>query len=307
MKSIELSRALAAAMSLRLPGTVGKIANKMRYIDEKAPLFVKGGIIRNVEPRRFERIYSVGVSSRSRSIPALGGVLYGAAALRHDVVLTGSEVTEGHQDSRVDINDMNFEEDDNSSWSFTTATSYSIVLEANSGGWNLISLPTVPSSTAIATVLGDASSAINAVWVYDPENIYADDSGWLVYYPTDSELSILETMTTGYGYWVSVNSDATISGSGSLLSAQQVPPSRTLISGWNLIGYYQIPGEASSNMTNAFSSIGSAGTDYTSLWGFDNASGTFTNVSVINPGNAFWISVPVSGKVYTPSNLGSET
>ena len=30
MKSIELSRALAAAMSLRLPGTVGKIANKMR-------------------------------------------------------------------------------------------------------------------------------------------------------------------------------------------------------------------------------------------------------------------------------------
>lgn len=108
MKSIELSRALAAAMSLRLPGTVGKIANKMRYIDGKAPLFVKGGIIRNVEARRFDRVYSVGVSSRSRSIPALGGVLYGAAALRHDVVLTGSEVTEGHQDSRVDINDMNF-------------------------------------------------------------------------------------------------------------------------------------------------------------------------------------------------------
>jgi len=108
MKSIDLSRALAAAMSLRLPGTVGKIANKMRYIDDKAPLFVKGGVIRNVEARRFERIHAAGVSSRSRSIPALGGVLYGAAALRHDIVVTGSEVTEGHQDSRVDINDMNF-------------------------------------------------------------------------------------------------------------------------------------------------------------------------------------------------------
>ena len=108
MKSIELARALAAAMSLRLPGTVGKIANKMRYIDSKAPLFVRGGIIRSIESRRFERIYAVGVSSKSRSMPALGGILYGAAALRHDIVVNGNQVTEGFQDSRVDINDMNF-------------------------------------------------------------------------------------------------------------------------------------------------------------------------------------------------------
>ncbi|MBF6125045.1 hypothetical protein [Nocardia brasiliensis] len=108
MKSIELARALAAAMSLRLPGTVGKIANKMRYIDSKAPLFVRGGIIRSVESHRFDHIYAVGVSSKSRSMPALGGVLYGAAALRHDIVVSGNQVTEGFQDSRVDINDMNF-------------------------------------------------------------------------------------------------------------------------------------------------------------------------------------------------------
>lgn len=108
MRSIELARALAAAMSLRLPGTVGKIANKMRYIDSKAPLFVGGGIIRSIESRRFDRVYAVGVSSKSRSMPALGGILYGAAALRHDIVVTGNQVTEGFQDSRVDINDMNF-------------------------------------------------------------------------------------------------------------------------------------------------------------------------------------------------------
>jgi hypothetical protein len=108
MKSTELARALAAAMSLRLPGTVGKIANKMRYIDSKAPLFVRGGIIRSIESRRFDRVYAVGVSSKSRSMPALGGILYGAAALRHDIVVSGNQVTEGFQDSRVDINDMNF-------------------------------------------------------------------------------------------------------------------------------------------------------------------------------------------------------
>jgi hypothetical protein len=108
MKSVELARALAAAMSLRLPGTVGKIANKMRYIDSKAPLFVRGGIIRSIESRRFDRVYAVGVSSKSRSMPALGGILYGAAALRHDIIVAGNQVTEGFQDSRVDINDMNF-------------------------------------------------------------------------------------------------------------------------------------------------------------------------------------------------------
>ncbi len=108
MKSIELSRALAAAMSLRLPGTVGKIANKMRYIDAKAPQFMRGGIIRSVDTQHFERVHAVGISSKSRSMPALGGVLYGAAALRHDVVVSGHQVTEGFQDSRVDINDMNF-------------------------------------------------------------------------------------------------------------------------------------------------------------------------------------------------------
>ena len=41
-------------------------------------------------------------------MPALGGMLYGAAALRHDLVVANNEVSEGLQDSGVDINDMNF-------------------------------------------------------------------------------------------------------------------------------------------------------------------------------------------------------
>jgi len=194
-------------------------------------------------------------------------------------------------------------------WSFTTATSYSIALESGSGGWNLISLPINPISTAIATVLGSSSSAIDAVWTYAPNDVGADDSGWFVYYPNNLELvSNLTTMTAGYGYWVSVTADTTLSGSGSLLSAQQVPPSRNLSAGWNLVGYYQIPGESASSMDDAFSSIGVAAVDYTSLWGYNNMTGAFssvhqTAVDAIQPGEAFWISVPTSGKVYTPSNL----
>lgn len=108
MESVEMTRALVAAMQLRLPGTTGKLANKMRYIDSKGPQFHEGGLIRNIEPRNFDKIYAVGISSKSMSIPALGGVLYGAAALRHDLVVINNEVSDGFQDSRVDINDMNF-------------------------------------------------------------------------------------------------------------------------------------------------------------------------------------------------------
>ncbi len=108
MRSIEMSHALTAAMSLRLPGTVGKIANKMRYIDEKAPLFIEGGIVRRIDAKRFERVHAVGISSRSRSMPALGGVLYGASALRYDTIIVSNEISEAFQDSLVDINDMNF-------------------------------------------------------------------------------------------------------------------------------------------------------------------------------------------------------
>lgn len=193
-------------------------------------------------------------------------------------------------------------------WSFTTATLYNVALNADNGGWNLISLPIVPIDTNISAVLGDAEDSIEAVWAYDPTNVNAntENDGWFVYHPDGSDTSSLLTMTAGYGYWISVTANTAISGSGSLLTAgPTTPPSVSLDDGWNLIGYYQIPGEVSSNMDDAFSSIGLAGTDYTALFGFNNASGASTNnVDTINPGDAFWISVsPNGGKNYTPSNL----
>jgi len=112
--SITLSQSIAAAMQLRLPGTAGRVARKMRYIDEVAPRFRGGGLVRDVLPARSERLWTVGVASTSNSIPAFGGVLYGAAALRQDVTLVeGAEgkpptATPSYQDSQVDVADMTF-------------------------------------------------------------------------------------------------------------------------------------------------------------------------------------------------------
>lgn len=190
------------------------------------------------------------------------------------------------------------------SWSFTTATLYNISLDSGAGGWNLISLPVVPNDNGISSVLGDAESNIQAVWTYDPADSNAVD-GWLVYVPGNPDgTNNLDTMTAGYGYWVSVTSSTSISGAGSLLSVgPTLPPSRGLSAGWNLIGYYQIPGENSSTKAEALASVGTAGVDYTSLWGFNNSTGQFkSSVDPINPGDAFWVSLP-SAKTYTPSNL----
>jgi hypothetical protein len=155
----------------------------------------------------------------------------------------------------ADVNGVNLEDEEE--WNFTTATSYRIGLNADAGGWNLISLPVVPTNKNIGVVLSGIESSVAAVWTYDPLNPNAVN-GWLVYVPGNPEgTNNLDIMTAGHGYWISATSDATIGGSGSLLTVgPTTPPSRNLSTGWNLIGYYQIPGEESSQPNTAFASLG---------------------------------------------------
>ncbi|HBY97760.1 MAG TPA: hypothetical protein DEP84_28100 [Chloroflexi bacterium] len=108
MEDVQLSKTIAAIMQLRLPGTVGKIASKMRYVDEIAPRLREGGLIRAIPELHLDRAHAVAISTKSNSLPAFGGVLYGAAALRQDIFVEQKQVVRSHQDSRVDISDMNF-------------------------------------------------------------------------------------------------------------------------------------------------------------------------------------------------------
>jgi hypothetical protein len=108
MKSTELAKEITASMTLRLPGTVGKIANKMRYIDGAAPKLIKGKVVRPIIQDQYDKIKATGIACISNQLPAFGGVLYGAAALRHDVTVIGNRVVDTYQDSRIDINDINY-------------------------------------------------------------------------------------------------------------------------------------------------------------------------------------------------------
>ncbi|MBK8988202.1 MAG: hypothetical protein IPM39_19405 [Chloroflexi bacterium] len=105
---VRLAQSIAAAMQLRLPGTAGRVGRKMRYIDEVAPHFRGGGAVRAIPSTLFEQLWTVGVATASNSIPAFGGVLYGAVALRQDVTVQSGKAKVGFQDSQVDVADMTF-------------------------------------------------------------------------------------------------------------------------------------------------------------------------------------------------------
>ena len=49
-------------------------------------------------------------------------------------------------------------------------------------------------------------------------------------------------MLPGWGYWILANSDDMLVIGGSLMQPASLPPSRTIVPGWNLIGYYGTEG-----------------------------------------------------------------
>jgi hypothetical protein len=175
-----------------------------------------------------------------------------------------------------------------------TTQSYTLPIAA---GWNLLSLPVVPASSAIANVF--ASTSADAIWTYDPSDPSADASGWLVYDPAEPQFSNLSTVSVGEGYFVHASSTSSLTVSGALFAPGTTPPSRSLTSGWNLVGSYA---SSSEDIDDAFASIGWAGLEYTALWKLDAPSQSFVLPSAVNPGDAFWILLDAP-HTYAPADL----
>ena len=191
------------------------------------------------------------------------------------------------------------------SWMFTTSASYSITLYT---GWNLISLPIVPTNTAISSVLGTLNDVakIDVIYKYNPLASSVDNS-WEVYRPGDSVHSNFSSMTAGEGYWVSYLSGAqgTLAGTGNLFQAgNSTPPQKTLSAGWNLIGYYQLENVTNVTSTKALSSV--AG-QWTQLRTYNNVDKQFQAVGTgigdyMKPGEGYWIFMKSSS--YAPYLYG---
>jgi hypothetical protein len=166
-----------------------------------------------------------------------------------------------------------------------------------SSGWNLLSFPLAPEEPAAVDAF--ASPAVDAVWSYDPADPRAV-GGWLVYDPAHPELSNLDAVAPGAGYFVRAHAAGVLAGEGEPLFAPGcAPPARSLAPGWNLVGAYATTSE---DIDDAFASVGWAGIEYTALFGFMPGTSSFGLPSAIAPGAAFWIYTPAAA-TYAPSDL----
>ncbi|MCK4734172.1 MAG: DNRLRE domain-containing protein, partial [Methanophagales archaeon] len=151
-------------------------------------------------------------------------------------------------------------------------------------GWNLISLPLTPEDAAILNVLSPVADNWNSVWSYE-------GGKWKRYDLTGPDfLNTLTFMEPGKGYWLHMNSDDTLSISGSEPRVKSIP----LSAGWNLVGYNSLN---SKSTTEAMKSVEG---NWNSVWSYeagrwkryDMTGPDFLNsLTFMEPGKGYWLNM----------------
>jgi hypothetical protein len=163
-------------------------------------------------------------------------------------------------------------------------------------GWNLVSLPVIPSNPTIATVLSSllAFSEVTSVWSYT-----GAPRAWQFFLP--GKASTLSTMVDGNGYWIYMRMADTLYVGGYVIAPSSTPPSYSLVPGWNLVGFKPQPTVTDETVGAYLSSI-SGKYDTSNVWLYDNLGNTWiraTNSDVLYPGDAMWILMTTT----TPATL----
>lgn len=104
-RDISIANSLVAKVQLGLPSTVAKLGSKMRFIDQISPKLRNSGVIRTVTKKVPLTLNVTGIATASKTIPAFGGILYSAGALRQDLSIQDGVVYQTFQDSLVDIDE----------------------------------------------------------------------------------------------------------------------------------------------------------------------------------------------------------
>ena len=149
-------------------------------------------------------------------------------------------------------------------------------------GWNLISLPLVPLNTAIGKVLAGLIAAGNfsIVWSYQ-------GGGWKSFTPPST--GTLKTMQDGFGYLIYMSRPSTLLVLGYAVFPGFTPPTYSLLSAWNLVGFKpQVPSQNETLGTYLASISGK----YVIVSVYDNLNATwikgYPNLPLA-PGEAMWI------------------
>lgn len=167
---------------------------------------------------------------------------------------------------------------------FGIALNHGVVNVPLTAGWNLISFPVIPDNEDITEVLKPVSSKVGVVWSYS-----AATKSWLFFKPSAS--GTLKTMQDGVGYWIFMTASTVLNVTGSVIPAAQLPPSYSLVAGWNLIGFKPQPTVGAEIVSQYLTTI-TGSFDTNNVWVYDDARGTWIRAqgsTQLQPGQAMWI------------------
>ena len=182
--------------------------------------------------------------------------------------------------------------------------------------WNLISVPLVMLDDSIDDVFEDVADTVDSVWTYNPEAPEGEE--WSVYTPGDAP-DTLHEMTPGWGYWVYSSEDSTLLIGGSLFSPAKTPPTKNIVAGWNLIGFWGTAGAEGYYGPDLYSPPGevadcelySLGDDFwdnkfSSLWTYWEPDNPYQWIalgkdSYMNPGAGYWMHTNQEGEYVVPT------
>jgi len=155
-------------------------------------------------------------------------------------------------------------------------------------GWNLISLPLIPTDADIDTVLADIVDNVDSVYSYNP------DGSWSYFIPDVSE--DLTEMNDGEGFWVKMTAAdvLVVTGYEYCKPAPEVPPDYEVVAGWNLIGYKFTT--ANGIIDSYLGDVG--GTNLQAIYGYNAGTGAYTIPIDLNPGCGYWIALTLGGTIY---------
>ena len=177
---------VAAEIELSLPETARRASGRLHRLDEIAARLAHDGLVRRltVDPHDSSHLEVVGISTARASIPAFGGLLYGASALAHGLQIARTDVLDAWEISRVKVGDLDyFGKDNRIRWQQLLLV-YEVLealLEESHPRIILLDLPLFISRREEATVSEDAMIAaeweelegrVNAFWVDHLSQIY---------------------------------------------------------------------------------------------------------------------------------------
>jgi hypothetical protein len=174
-------------------------------------------------------------------------------------------------------------------------------------GWNLVSFPLHPASTAIEDVLSSLGSSYDLVYAWDATGGHAGAGNWMRYAPGIPG-NTLATLDETQGFWIRMTGEDTLEITGTAPTTTNISLSINA-SGWNLVGY---PSVVNRSMPDALSTHGV--TDYSLVYAYhaDDAD-TWkryapdvpgNDLSELAPGWGYWIKVSEASTLTYSFNEG---